>query len=331
MSWWTEARTEPKRKSRFLVEIASGFFLPNVKTCTKPSATVDIKEFQLINHKFKYPGIVTWGDIKVTMIDMRGGGGSTLDTGLLLWKMLKHTGYNFPTEAEGKIASLGSYKSELTTPEKASSIANGFGGGILGPRDQSPAGVISKTTNNQSMKIYSLGPDGSVVEKWTLHNPQIKSINWGDHAYDSDEFVEYSLDIVYDWAKHEPFNGDLNDAVSVGDRYEKFYNAAIYGSSGGNLSDFSLSDLETDADRAEAARAENEQFVIDNQDPGERFLAETGPQNREVVFVDGVPTYRNTIASDSFAPADRAADRAANEKYRNTLRDSRIETKRFKD
>ena len=72
MSWWTSANVEPKRKSRFIVEIANGFFLPNVKTCSKPSANVDIKEFQLINHKFKYPGVVTWGDIKITMIDMNG-------------------------------------------------------------------------------------------------------------------------------------------------------------------------------------------------------------------------------------------------------------------
>ena len=123
MSWWTDAKTEPKRKSRFFVEIGDGMFLPNVKTCTKPSANVDIKEFQLINHKFKYPGIVTWGDVKITMIDMRGSpppkngaeagvaqgfindAGSddfALDTSLLLWKMLKYTGYDFPTTNGGE-------------------------------------------------------------------------------------------------------------------------------------------------------------------------------------------------------------------------------------
>ena len=51
MSWWTSANVEPKRKSRFIVEIANGFFLPNVKTCSKPSANVDIKELSLKPHQ----------------------------------------------------------------------------------------------------------------------------------------------------------------------------------------------------------------------------------------------------------------------------------------
>ena len=203
MSWWTSANVEPKRKSRFIVEIANGFFLPNVKTCSKPSANVDIKEFQLINHKFKYPGVVTWGDIKITMIDMNGNSGTdqSLDTALLLWRMLKHTGYNIPTEAVGPIAALGPNR-QLTTTEKASSIANGFGRGLYGKADFGPAGV-GQSSNAQSVRIYTLDPEGNTVETWTLHNPQIKTVNWGDHAYDSDEFVEYSLDISYDFAHLE--------------------------------------------------------------------------------------------------------------------------------
>ena len=240
MTWWTDATTEPKRKSRFLVEIASGFFLPNVKTCTKPSVSVDIKEFQLINHKFKYPGVVTWGDIKITMIDMRGripetagerrrafGEGPpdefALDTSLLLWKMLKHTGYDFPTNKEGVIGCSGDNLRKLSTPEKASTIANGFGTGLYQDADFEPAGVGNRT-NRQAVKIYSLGPDGVTVEKWTLHNPQIKAINWGDLAYDSDEFVEYSIDIAYDWAEHDKSNGGNLDPVVLGNQYQAFIN-----------------------------------------------------------------------------------------------------------
>lgn len=252
MSWWTSENVEPKRKSRFIVEIANGFFLPNVKTCSKPSANVDIKEFQLINHKFKYPGVVTWQDIKITMVDMNGNStqtskfdidkkgnsiqskiikGQSLDTGLLLWRMLKHTGYNLPTEAVGPIAALGPNR-QLSTPEKASSIANGFGRGLYGKADFGPAGV-GQSSNAQSVRIYTLDPEGNTVETWTLHNPQIKSVNWGDHAYDSDEFVEYSLDISYDFAHLEKgrkvtvSNGlysspDINTPVSIGTKYNEF-------------------------------------------------------------------------------------------------------------
>jgi hypothetical protein len=256
MSWWTSANVEPKRKSRFIVEIANGFFLPNVKTCSKPSANVDLKEFQLINHKFKYPGVVTWGDIKITMIDMNGNSvkqefrnltneyfvassptkvttvDQSLDTALLLWRMLKHTGYNLPTEAVGPIAALGPNR-QLTTTEKASSIANGFGRGLYGKADTSLAGVNSPSSNAQSVRIYTLDPDGNTVETWTLHNPQIKTVNWGDHAYDSDEFVEYSLDISYDFAHLEKGRKvtvgpglfdtpEINTPVSIQTKYNEF-------------------------------------------------------------------------------------------------------------
>ena len=240
MAFWTDASIELKRKSRFIVEIASGFFLPNVKTCTKPSANVDIKEFQLINHKFKYPGIVTWGDIKITMIDMRGripasageklrsfGQGPpdefALDTSLLLWKILKYTGYNYPTNELGLIGASGDNLRQLSTPEKASTIANGFGTGLYNDADFQQAGV-GQRTNRQAVKIYTLGPEGRTVEKWTLHNPQIKSINWGDHSYESDEFVEYSIDIAYDWAEHDKSNGESLEPLSIGQQYQAFIN-----------------------------------------------------------------------------------------------------------
>jgi hypothetical protein len=336
MAFWTNSSLELKRKSRFIVEIASGFFLPNVKTCTKPSANVDIKEFQLINHKFKYPGVVTWGDIKITMIDMRGAGGATLDTGLLLWRMLKHTGYNFPTEATGEIAAFGpKHVRQLSTPEKASSISNGFGRGINGQIDTGNAGV-GQMTNNQAVKIYTLAPNGTTVEKWTLHNPQIKSINWGDHAYDSDEFVEYSIEIVYDWASHEPFNGDFNSAIEIGQQYEKFYNAIVYDSQGGSLSDFELDDRTAEEKEADYLDKidEEERIRQETEDlrTGQTFLAETGASGYSVTMVDGKPVYSSTstAGSDDFVPgsATREADRAAARAERIALRDKR-DSKRF--
>ena len=208
MAFWTSVDVEPKRKNRFLVELGSGFMLPSVKTCTKPTANVDIKEFQLINHKFKYPGIVTWQPIKITFVDMAGQkpmDNQTVSTAVMLERMLKFSGYNLPTRKKGLIARSGPER-DLTTPEKASTIANAFGSGLLGPADTSTAQVINSAksggTNNQSIKIHHLTPDGKTsVETWILHNPQIASISWGDLAYDSDDFIEYSIEVAYDFAE----------------------------------------------------------------------------------------------------------------------------------
>ena len=45
-----------------------------------------------------------------------------------------------------------------------------------------------------------LSPSGKVNELWTLANPIIKSIKFGELSYDSDEPVEYTLEIAYDFA-----------------------------------------------------------------------------------------------------------------------------------
>ena len=208
MSWWTDVQTEPKRKSRFLVEIGSGFIIPGVKTCTKPKADVDIKEFQLINHKFRYPGIVTWQPITITFVDMAGQrpmDNQTVSTAVMLERMLKFTGYNLPTRKKGLIARSGPER-DLTTTEKASTIANAFGSGLIGRGDFDNAQVLNSAelggTNNQSIKIYHLTPDGKKsVETWILHNPQISNISWGDLSYDSEDFIEYSLEVAYDFAE----------------------------------------------------------------------------------------------------------------------------------
>ena len=202
MTWWTEESGKAiqiKQKFRFIVEISDGFFLPNVKTCSKPSANVEIKEYQLINHVFKYPGIVKWNDIKISMVDMGGENLSrrlgSLDTSILFVENVKnHTGYNFPTEVDEKRIALLDTPRDLTTPEKASTIANAFGGGLTGNADFSAAGVGTKS-NKQSVRIYQLDPDAFIIEEWVLHNPQIKSINWGDLSYEEDSPVEYTLEI----------------------------------------------------------------------------------------------------------------------------------------
>ena len=244
MTWWTGTGNETiqiKQKSRFIVEISDGFFLPNVKTCSKPSANVEIKEYQLINHMFKYPGIVKWNDIKITMVDMGGTSGTNhLDTSILLWRMLKHTGYNFPTETDEKRISLLDNPRDLTTPEKASTIANAFGGGLTGGADFSAAGVGTKS-NKQSVRIYQLDPGFvteeknkqtdkmekkykvHVVEEWVLHNPQIKSINWGDLSYEDDAPVEYTLDICNDWAQLiDKKNNKAQSIKTVSNKYQEF-------------------------------------------------------------------------------------------------------------
>ena len=102
----------------------------------------------------------------------------------------------------------------ITTPEKSSTIANSFGLGLENFADFDNASV-----SKQRISIYQLAPftgnepekrnagreestpQGAIItECWHLVNPIVKSVGWGDLAYDSDDLIEYELGVVYDWA-----------------------------------------------------------------------------------------------------------------------------------
>jgi hypothetical protein len=72
MAFWSQKTLEPLRKFRFQIQIGSGKddIMWYAKTVTQPSPDVSVSEHQLINHKIKYPGIVTWNDIDITFVDV---------------------------------------------------------------------------------------------------------------------------------------------------------------------------------------------------------------------------------------------------------------------
>lgn len=244
MPWWTEKHLHPKTKGRFFVTFSNNFFLPNVKSTSKPSMTVDMKEYQLINHQFKYPGIVKWNDVTIKFVDMNGNA-NAFDTADLLWQMLNNTGYAYPylnlsqirlphytknVDDTGRgggghhIATTRNDFRTITTPEKSSTLANSFGRGLTGKADFDGSGVFK-----QRVAIYQISPGGKLTECWYLANPQIKSINFGDLAYESDELVEYEMVVSYDWAiLDSTLTGtDATQITQAGQNaYEEFREAA---------------------------------------------------------------------------------------------------------
>ena len=70
MSFWTEATLEPKRNFRFKLLDGDQTTWWWAKSVDKPSFDISNGEYQLINHKFKYPGIVTWKPISLIVADV---------------------------------------------------------------------------------------------------------------------------------------------------------------------------------------------------------------------------------------------------------------------
>ena len=94
MAFWSTNTIEPLRKFRFQVTL--GEVLYHAKTAGKPSFDVSQSEYQLINHKIKYPGIATWNDIEVTIVD-------SVDKkfGVSYYNKLLESGYNFEGNNDG--------------------------------------------------------------------------------------------------------------------------------------------------------------------------------------------------------------------------------------
>jgi hypothetical protein len=161
-AFWSEVgekALDPLRKYRFSFSLDDGSKTGKkgdwwwAKTVTKPSYEVNSNEYQLINHKFKYPGILTWQDINISIVDVGSKAANLVSS-------LGDLGYKKPTES-----------------------SSGF----------------EKKKATCSIKQYDA--DGKEIEIWTLQNAFIKSINFGDLDYSSDELVEIQLTVMYDWAE----------------------------------------------------------------------------------------------------------------------------------
>ena len=70
MAFWKENKADPVRKFRFTVD-GDGIWWW-IKSINKPSFEINSNEYLLINHKFKYPGVLTWNDVTLTIVDPGG-------------------------------------------------------------------------------------------------------------------------------------------------------------------------------------------------------------------------------------------------------------------
>ena len=52
-------------------------------------------------------------------------------------------------------------------------------------------------------KIYLIDAEGGNKEEWSLINPFIKSMNFGDLSYDSEDLVEFQMVVANDGFEYE--------------------------------------------------------------------------------------------------------------------------------
>lgn len=174
MAWWSDSDKRLELKQKFNFKLFIDAFVFNAKSADRPKVSIEKKEYQLINHKYKYPGIVTWDSVNVTIVDFLNS--ESLDS-KSIWELLKQSGYQVPDGSDGEVTGY----ELLTTPAK-----NLFASG---------------TFKAQPVRIVTIDHNGDDVETWELYNPILTKVDWGNHEYGMDEAVEITLTIDYDYAK----------------------------------------------------------------------------------------------------------------------------------
>jgi hypothetical protein len=164
MPFWSDVNLEPKRKFRWMISIPNmqdiQFF---AKTVERPSWVLGNHAHKFINHTFNYPARVEWNPINMTFVDVVD---PDISAGFL--KVLRNSGYNFPTAAK---------EGAQTVTKKNATQAIG------------------------SIIIRQIGEnEDDILDAWELTNAWVSEVNIGDLSYDDDGMVEVQAKIIYDWA-----------------------------------------------------------------------------------------------------------------------------------
>ena len=166
--FWSDNVSEPKRSYNWVMEFNQ---IPvwMLKTATKPNFTVTESTTNFLGHTFYHPARVEWQAIDVTL-----GDPVQPDAAASMVYLLRQMGYDYPDGL---------------------AYANGVG-------NQGPTG-ISKKRSVAAMgdtSITQLSAEGGELEKWELINPFITKAEFGSLDYASDDMVEVSITIRYDFA-----------------------------------------------------------------------------------------------------------------------------------
>jgi len=171
---------EPKRQFRFVInfpELSNLQFM--AKSAAKPSYELGSTEHKVLNHTFKFPSTVTWQDIDVTFIDA-----VEPNVGSQFYSSLIAAGYLPPATESALLTGITKVNSTRALGEVV--IKQLDGGGIILDPGADPSQAQIEATN--------------IIDEWTLKNAFIKSVAFGDLSYDSEDLVEVSVGLTYDWA-----------------------------------------------------------------------------------------------------------------------------------
>lgn len=171
MAFWggqAGALVDPKRSFRWLITFGnkSGVIQSwYAKSAQKPRYELSETPHQFLNHEFYYPGRVTWQEVSVTLVDPAREN----DSSIALMDALQQAGYQLP----------------INLPNASNTITK--------------QNAIAAAGNTIFLDQIGLN-ESDILERWTLVNPWIKNVNFGELNYESEDMVQIELTLRYDYA-----------------------------------------------------------------------------------------------------------------------------------
>jgi len=162
MGFWSEGTGPETKRAYRWVAYFNNLDRWMVKAVTKPTFAISETSHRFINHTFWYPGRVEWNAIDLTLVDPMNP-----DATKTVMHMIEAAGYQVPDKV---------YE-QWRTISKASAVA-----------------AVKR------MKIQQIDAIGNVVEEWVLKSPWIKDVRFGSLSYDSEDIMDITMSIRYDWA-----------------------------------------------------------------------------------------------------------------------------------
>ena len=187
-TFWTQSPAkDPKRAFRFKVQFGQSGLLWYAKTAQRPTLSFSEATHSYLNHTYYWPGRAEWSEVSISFIDPVD---PDLSGGLI--KALSDAGYRIPG---------GTDTSDLTSISKASATQS-----------------LGDSGDSNDIQCFMIDEEGNELESWTLKHAWIKSVDFSDLDYSSDEMSEVTVNFRYDWAQYETIrNGNATETFfSVG-------------------------------------------------------------------------------------------------------------------
>ena len=190
-NFWATPHTDPKRAYRWLLHLngAKDVKLPDwvITKVSQPGFEVSEKEHQYINHKFYYPGRVTWSDVKFTLVDP-----ISPDATEQLQNVLTRSGYVYPNQSN--------HLDATNTISKARAI------------NVTPQITIQLIGANPIGQGGERGQSAPKIGSWTMHNAWVKGVTFSELSYESEDLLNAEVTLRYDWAVYKSTNENQHAA-----------------------------------------------------------------------------------------------------------------------